>query len=141
MTVVKSRVLRALFLTLGFVFLGLAFVGIFVPVLPTTGPVLAAAYFFSRSSKRFDDWLINNRLFGSIVRDWRAGLGFTVRAKAIAVAAIVLSFAFTTILFIEGFVLRGILWIGAALIALYVVTRPTKQPDATPEPASEGASA
>ena len=136
MTVVKSRVLRVIFLALGFIFLGLAFIGIFIPVLPTTGPVLAAAYFFSRSSERFDNWLVNNRLFGSIVRDWRAGLGFTVRAKAVAVVAIIVSFAFTTILFMDGFILRGAMWILAGLIALYVVTRPTKEPGAIVDTAS-----
>ena len=40
--------------------------------------LLLAAFFFSKSSERFDDWLVRNRLFGKIVRDWRAGLGFTI---------------------------------------------------------------
>lgn len=139
MTIVKSRALRAVFLVLGFLFVGLAFVGIFIPVLPTTGPVLAAAYFFSKSSERFDDWLTSNRLFGSIVRDWRAGLGFTVRAKVVAVVAIVLSFAITTILAMDGLMLRAAMWVLAGLIALYVVTRPTK-PSMTADASSEGAS-
>lgn len=140
MTLVKSRALRAVFLVLGFFFVGLAFVGIFIPVLPTTGPVLAAAYFFSKSSERFDDWLVSNRLFGSIVRDWRAGMGFTIRAKTVAVVAIVVSFAITTILAMDGLVLRAAMWVLAGLIALYVVTRPTK-PAVSADSASETTSA
>ena len=85
MTVVKSRVLRSIFFLLGFFWLGLAFVGLAVPLIPTVGPVLLAAFFFSKSSERFDRWLLNNRLFGGIVRDWRAGLGFTIRAKTVAI--------------------------------------------------------
>ena len=140
MTVVKNRALRAIFLALGFFFIGLAFVGIFIPVLPTTGPVLAAAFFFSRSSERFDRWLVSNKLFGSIVRDWRAGLGFTVRAKVVAVIAIVVSFAITTFLVLDGFILRAAMWVLAALIAFYVATRPTKPTSVGNEPASEGIS-
>ena len=130
MTVVKSRALRAIFLVLGFLFVGVAFVGVVVPVLPTTGPVLLAAFFFSKSSQRFDTWLETNRLFGSIVRDWRAGRGFTVRAKVVAVVAIIASFAVTTVFFINGFYLRAAFWALAIGIATYVVTRPTKPADA-----------
>ena len=83
MAVVKNRALRVLLLGLGFAFLGIAFVGIAVPGLPTTGPVLLAAFLFSKSSERFDNWLVTNRLFGTIVQDWRAGRGFSIRGKAI----------------------------------------------------------
>ena len=126
MTVVKNRALRIVLAGLGWLFVGIAFLGVFVPVLPTTGPVLLAAFFFSRSSERFDNWLVTNRFFGSIVRDWRAGKGFTVRAKVVAVVAIVVSFAITTIWVVNGVYLRAAFWLLAAAIAFYVVSRPTK---------------
>lgn len=130
MSVVENRALRALLLVLGFVFVGIAFIGVVVPVLPTTGPVLLAAFLFSKSSERFDRWLETNRLFGSIVRDWRAGLGFTIRAKVVAVIAILASFTITTLFFINGFYLRAAFWVLAIAIAAYVVSRPTKPVEA-----------
>lgn len=129
MAVVKNRALRVVLLVLGFVFVGLAFVGIAVPGLPTTGPVLLAAFLFSKSSERFDNWLVTNRLFGTIVQDWRAGRGFSVRGKVIAVVAIVISFGITTIFFVDSIYLRVALWLLAIGIATYVVTRPTKRAD------------
>ena len=126
MSVVKSRVLRTVLAALGWVFVGLAFIGVFIPVLPTTGPVILAAFLFSKSSERFDTWLVTNRFFGAIVRDWRAGRGFTVRAKIIAVVAIVASFAISTIWVINGIYLRAAFWLLAAIIVAYVVSRPTK---------------
>ena len=114
-------------LGLGFFFLGLAFVGTVLPLIPTTGPVLLAAFLFSKSSERFDRWLVTNRIFGSIVRDWRAGLGFTVRAKAVAVAAIVASFTVSTVFVVDSSVVRALLIALAVAIAVYVVTRPTKR--------------
>jgi uncharacterized membrane protein YbaN (DUF454 family) len=117
------------FLVFGWIWVGIAFVGIIAPIIPTTGPILLAAFFFSKSSERFDDWLVNNRFFGGIVRGWRSGEGFTVRAKVIAVTAIVISFGFTTYFALGGapMAIRGGMWLLAIAIATYVVTRPTKR--------------
>lgn len=141
MSVVKSRTLRIVLAGLGWLFVGLAFIGIFIPVLPTTGPVILAAFLFSKSSERFDQWLVTNRFFGAIVRDWRSGQGFTIRAKTIAVIAIVASFAISTIWIVNGVVLRAAFWLLAAGIVAYVVTRPTKPSGAASEVAPEQASA
>lgn len=127
MTVVKSRALRYLFLVLGIFFLGLAFVGIAIPLIPTVGPVLLAAYFFSKSSERFDQWLVENRLFGAIVRDWRAGLGFTIRAKSIAIGAIILTFTISVVFVIDITVIRVGLVAFAIALVVYIAQLPTKR--------------
>ncbi len=127
MTVVKSRALRFLFRILGIFFLGLAFVGIAIPLIPTVGPVLLAAYFFSKSSERFDQWLLENRLFGGIVRDWRAGLGFTIRAKSIAIGAIIVTFTISVVFVIDITVIRvGLIALAIALV-IYIAQLPTKR--------------
>lgn len=133
MTIVKNPVLRVVFMVLGWLWVAIAFVGIVLPILPTTGPILLAAFFFSKSSERFDHWLVTNRFFGGIVKDWREGNGFTVRAKTIAVTAIAISFGITTIWFITDPYARLAMWALAIAIAAYVVTRPTKIPDLSPE--------
>ncbi len=128
MAVVRNRALRSVLLVLGWVWVGIAFVGIIAPIIPTTGPIILAAFFFSKSSERFDNWLVNNRLFGGIVRGWRDGEGFTVKAKVIAVTAIMVSFGITTVFALGGspMVVRAGMWLLAFAIATYVVTRPTK---------------
>ena len=131
MTVAKSRVLRSLFLALGFLFLGIAFVGVAVPLIPTVGPVIFAAFFFSKSSERFDTWLVNNRLFGGIVRDWRAGLGFSVRAKTIAIIAIITTFTISVVFVVEPMFLKIGLIVFASGLVVYITRLPTKR--AVPE--------
>jgi uncharacterized membrane protein YbaN (DUF454 family) len=133
--VVKNPVLRVVLLAFGWLWVAIAFVGVVIPGLPTTGPILLAAFFFSKSSERIDRWLVTNRLFGGIVRDWRAGVGFTVRAKAIAVSAIALSFGITTMWFVTAPYARLAMWVLAIAIAAYVVTRPTKDPTLSTQPA------
>jgi uncharacterized membrane protein YbaN (DUF454 family) len=132
MTVVKSRLLRSLFLVLGFFFLGMAFIGVVVPLIPTVGPVLLAAFFFSKSSERFDDWLVNNRLFGKIVRDWRAGLGFTIRAKTIAIVAIIATFTISVVFVVDPMPIRVGLIVFAGALIVYIAQLPTKRAIAEP---------
>ena len=129
MAVVKNRVLRLILFALAWLFLGIAFVGVVVPGLPTTGPVLLAGFLFSKSSERFDEWLVNNRFFGEIVQDWRARRGFTRRAKTIAIVAIAISFGITTTWFVDPIWAKASLWLLAATIAAYILSLPTKSVD------------
>ncbi len=111
---------------LGWLFVVIAFIGIVAPIIPTTGPILLAGFFFSKSSERFDTWLLNHRLFGSIVSDWRAGLGFSKKLKTIAIIGIAATFTFTLTVAITATVGR-VLMIGLALsLIVYILRLPTK---------------
>ena len=76
--------LRVLWLLAGLTSLALGIVGIFLPLLPTTPFVLLAAFCFSRGSTRCEAWLLNHRLFGPMVRNWRARRAIPLRAKQLA---------------------------------------------------------
>jgi uncharacterized protein len=106
--------------------LAIGIVGVWLPLIPTTGPVLLAAWCFARSSERFDQWMLNHRIFGPIVRDWRSGAGFTGRAKVIAVIALAATFT-VSIWFVRDnlAVAIGLAVLGVAL-AVFIVSRPTK---------------
>ena len=73
--------LRWLWIALGFVCVGLGFLGILLPGLPATGFFVAAAWCFSKSSEKFLSWLLNLPVVGPLLRDYRAGLGMPLRAK------------------------------------------------------------
>ncbi len=75
---------RSLWLAVGVLALLLGLVGVFLPVLPTVPFVLLAAFCFSRSSRRAEDWLLNHRVFGPIVRDWRARHAIPFKIKLLA---------------------------------------------------------
>ena len=59
----------------------LGLIGIPVPGLPTTPFMILAAGSFAKSSQRFYDWIIDNRLFGSHVKNYREGNGIPKRSK------------------------------------------------------------
>jgi uncharacterized protein len=75
------NVKKVLWFSLGLVFLGIAYLGTFVPGLPWSTPSLIAAYCFSKSSKRFHDYMLNHRLFGPVIKNWSSGRVFPTLAK------------------------------------------------------------
>jgi uncharacterized membrane protein YbaN (DUF454 family) len=98
MAIAKSRISRTAFLVLGLLMIGIAFAGIVIPGLPSTGPILLAGYAFSKSSERFDRWLLDHRLFGLVVRSWRLHHGFTRRVKQFSLAGITATFGLSVYL-------------------------------------------
>jgi len=77
---------RQLFVALGVIFLGVAYVGVVTPGFPTVIWLIVASYFFSRSSPRLHAWLMRSRLFGQLLRDWEQHRGMRVKSKIIAVS-------------------------------------------------------
>lgn len=122
----RSRLVRGIYLFVGLVSLGVGLIGIALPLIPTTGPILLAGFCFARSSDRFDSWLVNHRLFGPILTDWRGGYGFTVRAKSVAVTAITITFGISIAFFVTNTAVRAALVALAVGLVVYIITRPTK---------------
>lgn len=78
--------MRSLFLALGLAFVALGFVGIFLPVLPTTPFLILAAACFARSSPRLEAWLLDHPRFGPGLRDWRGRGAIPRQAKLMSLA-------------------------------------------------------
>jgi len=72
--------------SLGFLLLGLAIAGVLLPVVPTTPFLLLAAWFFSRSSQKWHQWLLRSELFGPIIRNWETNRCIGRRTKIVSIA-------------------------------------------------------
>jgi len=81
----KAR--KILYRGLGLCAVALGFIGVLVPGMPTTVFVLAASYFFARSSPRLEGWLLAHRWFGPPLRRFRDTGGMTRSAKAAALGS------------------------------------------------------
>ncbi len=75
----------------GLFFVGLAMLGVVLPVLPTTPFLLVAAYCFAKSSPFLYKKLLNNKIFGPLIYNWQHYRCIEKRAKYIALLTMVLS--------------------------------------------------
>jgi len=78
--------MKLLYTTLGFISLGIGCVGIVVRGLPTTPFVLLAASLFAKSSERWYNWLISNRLFGKFIEQYAKEKGMSLKLKIISIS-------------------------------------------------------
>jgi len=110
----SNRLIRWVLIAAGSIFLGLGILGIFLPILPTTPFLLLAAACYARSSKKFYDWLINNKWFGLYIKNYREGRGVPLKVKIYTI-----SLLWITILF-SAFFIINIFWVRIALILIAV---------------------
>ena len=101
-------------MTAGSLSLGLGVVGIFIPIMPTTCFLLLAAGCYARSSQRCYDWLMNNRWFGSYIRNYWEGKGIPRRARVFSLAFLWLTTGYS------GLVLVQTLWLQCLMFAIAV---------------------
>lgn len=85
--------MRILLIIGGWIAVFLGTIGILLPVLPTTPFLLVAAWCFARSSERFHNWLLGNRLFGPIIRDWQENRCIAAGTRRWALFVVVVSFS------------------------------------------------
>ncbi|MFB9948878.1 YbaN family protein [Rhizobium puerariae] len=120
---------RAIYLALGSVMLLLAFIGMLLPIMPTTIFLILAAWFFGRSSPRLEAWLLQHPRFGKTLRSWRDEGAIPARIKMVAIAGMLCGYL---IFFVTAFpgprlaIPVGIFILGCAA---FILTRP--EPRAT----------
>ncbi len=120
----RNPVVRALFFVLGLLSLfGLAFS--WLPLIPTFDLVLLAAFFFSMSSEKMYNWMLNHRVFGRIIKGYR-DYGLTSRAKRAAATGLVLSLALSAIFLTDNTVARMIMAVVGAYGIWFIFSRPTR---------------
>ena len=71
---------------LGFLSLGVAYVGVILPGIPFSIPAVFAAYCFAKSSDRMHNWLYNHKLFGPFLTNWETKKVFPRKAKYMMLA-------------------------------------------------------
>ena len=125
----RNPVARALFFVLGLICLGLIPLS-YLPGIPTFDLVLLAAFFFSMSSDRMHQWMLNHRYFGRIIRGYRDH-GLTMRMKWIAAVAITTSLTVSAVFLTTNPLIRVILFLVGVYALWFVFSRPTRDPATT----------
>ncbi len=88
---VQSKTKKFLLKVTGLMFVGLAILGVILPILPTTPFLLVAAACFAKSSPRLQKKLLANKTFGPLIHEWQQHRCIPRKAKRVALLTIILS--------------------------------------------------
>jgi uncharacterized membrane protein YbaN (DUF454 family) len=119
---------RNLLIICGTISVGLGILGIFLPILPTTVFLLLAAYCYAKSSKRFYDWLMNNRYLGTYIRNYREGRGMLLNQKIFVIVMLWLTIG-TSVWIVQQWWLKALLISIAIGVSIHIGTIKTYRPE------------
>lgn len=97
---------------LGFLSLGMAYIGVITPGIPYSPFVVFAAYCFSKGSERMHRWIYNHKLFGPFLTNWGQKRVFPTKMKFFML------FMMSTSLIIMSFTVpvRGVVYTGIFML-------------------------
>ena len=99
-------IVKILLIFLGIIFMGIVYAGILVPGLPTTPFLLLSAGCFIRSSQKLYTSLINNRLFGTYIKNFHEQKAMTRTSKKYAIALMWIMILISVLLIIKNIYLK-----------------------------------
>jgi uncharacterized protein len=76
-----NRIIKYLFIIIGFLALGLGVLGIVLPLLPTTPLLLLASFCFMKGSERFERWFKGTSLYKSHLESFVKERAMTLKQK------------------------------------------------------------
>ncbi len=118
----SNQLLRGILIIAGTIFLGFGIIGIFLPILPTTPFLLLSAACYARSSKRFYNWLMNNKWFGNYIKNYREGGGIPLKFKIFTISLLWITILFSIYYVINNFWIEIILIIIAFGVTIHILT-------------------
>ena len=117
--------LKYLLIVIGTLSVALGFLGIFLPILPTTPFLLLAAACYIRSSQRFYCWLINNRHCGKYIKDYREKKGIPLKLKIYVISLLWITILVSAIFVIDILAIRILLILIAIGVTIHLTTLKT----------------
>ena len=120
--------MRIILLSLGFLCVGLAFIGIFIPGIPSTPFLIVALWAFAQSSKKFHAWLLNHKRFGKVLQNWESHKVVSIKAKITMVILQITAVAMIYYSLNNIFITIG-LAVLLLCVAWYVISLPSKVPN------------
>lgn len=123
-----SDLKKGLLIAAGSLCVGLAILGIILPLLPTTPFLLLGAACYIRSSSRFYRRLLSNRYLGDYIRNYREGRGIPAHTKAVAIITLWITIAFSMLVVVDLLPVKVLLFAIAVGVSIHILTRPTYRP-------------
>ena len=116
---------KYLFLSIGLICMALGFLGVFLPILPTTPFMILAAFCFSKSSSRLHNWLLERPHIGKLILDWQNDGVIRKKAKVASTLVIVPLFSYTLIFVQVSIFVKVLLVLIGLGVLCFIWSRPS----------------
>ncbi len=117
---------KSIFLITGTISLGLGFIGLFLPVLPTTPFILLSLFLFSKGHPDKVNEIFEHPRLQPYIKDYISNEGIPLYAKIKALMVLWLSILISVFIFIQSMPLRIMIILSASLVSMYIFSRKTK---------------
>ena len=117
----RNKVINSILFVVGLISLILGSIGIVLPVLPTTPFLLLSAACFAKSSKKFYNWLMNNRVLGTFIKNYKEGKGMPIKTKIFTLSTLWITILITIFFFVKILWVQIILWIIVIAVSTHII--------------------
>jgi len=130
-TITKSvkvpGIYRYLYFISGVLLVAIGFIGIFLPILPTTIFLILASACFIKSSPKANEWLRNHKILGMFIKNYQDGSGLTVKSKIFNITFLWIMISASAIFFTELWYIRLLLFAIAVGVTIHLLMIKTKK--------------
>lgn len=119
--------LKIILIISGTLSLILGIIGIFLPLLPTTPFLLLSAACYAKSSKRFYDKLLGNRILGTYIKNYRVNKSLPLKIKVSSISLLWLTITVSVLFYSNNIFISIILLFVAVLVTAHILSIKTAQ--------------
>ena len=119
--------MKILLTIFGVISLGLAILGIFLPVLPTTPLLLLAAFLFLRGNRNLYDWLMNHPRFGTYIKNFNVHKSIPLHVKVVSITTLWLTLLYCAICVAEHWAFRAFFILIAVGVTIHILSYKTSE--------------
>ncbi len=117
-----NNIMKLCLIIIGSISLILGILGIFLPLLPTTPFLLLAAACYTKVSDKMYKWLINNKYFGSYIKNYQENKGLAMRTKVSVISILWLTIGYSILFIVEVLLVKLLLLIIAGLVTWHILS-------------------
>jgi uncharacterized membrane protein YbaN (DUF454 family) len=118
---------RYFYLISGILLVAIGFIGIFLPILPTTIFLILASACFIKSSPRTNEWLRNHKILGMYIRNYQDKSGLAIKSKIFNILFLWMMILSSAFFFTEEFFIKLILIAIAIGVTIHLLMIKTKK--------------
>ena len=119
----NEKIKKYFYFAVGSLTTGLGFIGLFLPLLPTTCFLIIAVWAFSKSDPRLCQWILQHPQFGPSVTHWLEHKAIDRNMKCKISLSIVVSFSLSLLIMAPSYVVSALMLSGMLILLLYINTR------------------